>query len=60
MKVWDTMTGREALTLRPGGEILTAVTFGPDGWHLATAANSLAPDIPCELKVWDATPLAAP
>jgi eukaryotic-like serine/threonine-protein kinase len=51
LKVWDTLSGQEALTIQPHfeGGFLAGMTFDPDGRRLFTAASST-------VKVWDATP----
>jgi WD40 repeat protein len=52
VKLWETATGREILSLVHGdGDLITGVTFGPDGHQLiSTSQRGTA-------KVWDATPL---
>jgi WD40 repeat protein len=52
VKLWDTATGREILTLLHGSnELLTAVSFSPDGRQIVSTSMSGT------VKVWDATPL---
>ncbi len=49
LKVWDTTTGAEILTIKVARERLFGVTFSPDGKHLAAAGGDNA------LRVWDTT-----
>jgi WD40 repeat protein len=52
VKLWETATGREILTLLHGrGDRITGVSFSPDGRQLVSTGMSGA------IKVWDATPL---
>jgi WD40 repeat protein len=50
VKVWDTGTGLEILTLRHGGP-LNVMSLSPDGHRLATITDG-----PAEVRIWDATP----
>jgi WD40 repeat protein len=52
VKLWETTTGREILSLVHGnGDPITGVSFSPDGHQLvSTSQRGIA-------KVWDATPL---
>ena len=52
VKLWDTATGLEVLTLRGHKGPLSAVAFSPDGEHLATGGDDRV------IRIWDATPLA--
>ncbi len=52
VKLWDSATGREILTLLHGrSELMTGVSFSPDGRQIVTTSESGT------IKVWDATPL---
>src|SRR5262249_54439614 len=51
VRVWDTVTGQEALSLKGHTGTVTSVAFSPDGKRLASA------DSTGRVKVWDATPL---
>jgi WD40 repeat protein len=52
VKLWETATGREVLSLLHGrGDQVTGVSFSPDGRQLVSTGMSGA------IKVWDATPL---
>jgi WD40 repeat protein/serine/threonine protein kinase len=54
VKVWDTQTGQELLTLQGITGIVFSVAFGPDGKRLASVASASAFDQAAALKVWDA------
>jgi WD40 repeat protein len=63
VKIWDPITGREALTFRGITQHPTAIAFSADGWRLAVATTSFSPGfrpfspgLPCEVWIWDATP----
>jgi WD40 repeat protein/tetratricopeptide (TPR) repeat protein len=49
VKVWDTQTGQELLTLKGHNYFLTSVAFSPDGRRLACVANDDR-----TVKVWEA------
>lgn len=52
IKLWETATGREILTLLHGrGDQVTGVSFSPDGLQIVSVSKSGT------VKVWDATPL---
>jgi WD40 repeat protein len=51
--IWDTMTGREALTLRGHTGKPFTLAFSADGRRLASAGND------GKVKVWDTSSLAA-
>jgi WD40 repeat protein len=52
VKLWETVTGREVLSLLNGrGDHVTGVSFSPDGCHLVSTSKSGT------IMVWDATPL---
>jgi WD40 repeat protein len=52
VKLWETATGREVLTLLHGrGDQLTGVSFSPDSRQIVSTSMSGT------VKVWDATPL---
>jgi WD40 repeat protein len=56
VKVWDTQTGRELLTLKGFVGPRPALAFSPDGKRLAASPGgsaSFGPDVPGETKVWD-------
>ena len=55
VKLWETATGREILTLVHGrDELLTGVSFSPDGRQIVSTSKSGT------VKVWDAMPLPEP
>jgi WD40 repeat protein len=54
VKIWDTASGQEILTLRGNSGPIDAVAFSPDGQHLAAANYDKT------VKIWDATPLKGP
>jgi hypothetical protein len=51
VKVWDTLTGQELITLKAGG-YYDGLAFSPDGHWLASDAGTA-------VTIWDATPLPA-
>jgi WD40 repeat protein/tetratricopeptide (TPR) repeat protein len=54
VKVWDTGSGQELLTLRGHTDYVTSVAFSPDGQRLASAGRDYYGRKPGEVKVWDA------
>jgi hypothetical protein len=63
-KLWDTTIGREVFSASLPPAMITAIAFSPDGHRLAAALNLLdrAASIagrktPCEIYIWDATPI---
>jgi WD40 repeat protein/tRNA A-37 threonylcarbamoyl transferase component Bud32 len=53
VKVWDTQTGRELLSLRGPTGAVDSVAFGPDGKRLASG-GPMKDYVTGEVKVWDA------
>jgi Flp pilus assembly protein TadD len=53
IKLWDTVDGREVLTLRGHTAALQCLAFSPDGHRLASGSNDTT------VRIWDATPLRA-
>jgi WD40 repeat protein len=51
VKVWDAKSGQELLTLREHVSFVTALAYGPDGHHIASASDDGT------VKVWDRTPV---
>ena len=63
LKLWDTTAGREVFSAQFPMAMITAVAFSTDGRRLAAAVtpidlSKLVKDVPSEIHVWDATPLA--
>ena len=57
VKVWDTQTGQELLSLKGFAGPSPSLTFSPDGKRLASSHNlnnSVGPAASGEIKVWDA------
>jgi WD40 repeat protein len=48
VKVWDAVTGQQALTLKGHTNIVVSVCFSPDGKRLASSSHDGS------VKVWDA------
>jgi WD40 repeat protein len=48
VKVWDAVTGQQALTLKGQTNIVVSVCFSPDGKRLASSSHDGS------VKVWDA------
>jgi WD40 repeat protein len=51
VKVWDTQTGQEILTIKGAGG---SVVFSPDGKRLASTRQLGGPGSSGEIKLWDA------
>ena len=65
VKLWDTATGLELLTLGGAADNVTALAFSADGHRLAAAAlggspNNFLRSPPGKVVIWDATPLPGP
>ena len=54
VKIWDTETGEEILTLRGHQHTVTSLSFSHDGRRLASADNQGS------IHIWDARPRSAP
>jgi len=50
VKLWDTASGDEALTLRGHLRCVNSVTFSPDGTRLLCGADGM--------KIWETLPVA--
>jgi WD40 repeat protein len=50
IKIWDTTSGEEILTLRGHQHTLTSLSFSHDGQRLASADNQ------GNIQLWDARP----
>ncbi len=58
MKLWDTTTGREILTLHGHGGEVTSIAFSPDGRRLASVGSDLdlaKGDDAALIRLWDTT-----
>ncbi|MCX7421313.1 MAG: protein kinase [Planctomycetia bacterium] len=56
VKLWDSTTGAEQLTLKGHTYQVQSVAFSPDGQRLvSTASEIISSNLPWEIKVWDAT-----
>jgi WD40 repeat protein len=51
IRIWDTETGEELLTLRGHRDLVGRVLFDPRGWRLASSSED------GEIRIWDGTPL---
>jgi WD40 repeat protein len=59
VKLWDTSSGRELLTLGSSNIAFTRVAFSPDGARIAAAAMdpiNIRPDQPGQIWIWEAPP----
>ena len=55
VKIWDSKTGKEKLTLIPDDPFnINSVVFSPDGKLLATGGGNHKTKTPGEIKVWNA------
>jgi WD40 repeat protein len=57
VKVWDTQTGQELRSLKAFPGPYPRLAFSPDGKRLASShrpSNSTGPNVPSEIKVWNA------
>ena len=54
VKIWDTITGEEILTLRGHQHTLTSLSYSRDGKRLASADNQGI------IRIWDARPRSNP
>ena len=53
MKLWNTKTGKELLSLRSHAGLVRCVTFSPDGRLLAVASGDASQG---EVKIWTVPP----
>jgi tetratricopeptide (TPR) repeat protein len=53
VKVWDSTTGQELLTLRGHAHTVAAACFSPDGTRLASASSDST------VKIWESLPVSA-
>jgi WD40 repeat protein len=63
VKLWDLSTRQEMLTLRGPWGVVQGVAFSGDGDRLIASYApfpSAGPPGPCEIRIWDARPLAQP
>jgi WD40 repeat protein len=51
VRIWDTETGQELLTLRGHEDLVGRVLFDPRGWRLASSSEDGT------VRIWDGTPL---
>jgi WD40 repeat protein len=52
-RLWDTRTGRPRFTFKdPGRNIITAISFSPNGKLLATAVG-IGGEFPAKIRIWD-------
>ena len=55
VKIWDSKTGKEKLTLTPDAPFnINSVVFSPDGKWVATGCGDHKTKTPGEIKVWNA------
>ena len=53
VKIWDTASGHEVLTLSGHTDMIYSVAFSPDGRHLASAGAGTV-EGPEMIRIWDA------